>query len=231
MDPAANDIPGFLDRVELTFEEVTMLTSELPMSVTCTSKSARGLLYDAEVVHKCCIATEKESRSISSQMRGFSIMEFAQKLKASVGCEESGLTPSGLKLLWAKVCSLIWVTPKAKYLYGTFEKGLPPPKPKRVVKNASRTNDGPVVIPDISKHLEKQEDTGTVAQVNNVHRCIMREYKENGCQPILYWKIILNPESFTKSIENMSHLAFLTQDKSLRMSLGMEKGKKKHLMA
>ena len=66
-----------------------------------------------------------------------------------------------------------------------------------------------------------------MAQVNNVRRCIMREYKENGCQPILYWKIILNPESFTKSIENMSHLAFLTQDKSCRMSLG--KGNKNQL--
>ena len=76
-----------------------------------------------------------------------SLFSFVQK--ASVGCEEAGLTPDGLKVLWTKVCSLIWVTPKAKYMYGTFEKGFPPPKPKRVVKSASRANDAPLVMPDI----------------------------------------------------------------------------------
>lgn len=49
-------------------------------------------------------------------------------------------------------------------------------------------------------------------QVENLYRCLEREFKKNGKQPVNLFEFAFNPRSFAQTIENLFHLSFLVKD-------------------
>ena len=49
-------------------------------------------------------------------------------------------------------------------------------------------------------------------QVENLYKCLEREYKRNGEQPLSLFELAFNPHSFAQTIENLFHLSFLVKD-------------------
>ena len=45
-----------------------------------------------------------------------------------------------------------------------------------------------------------------------MYKCLEREYKRNGEQPLSLFELAFNPHSFAQTIENLFHLSFLVKD-------------------
>lgn len=66
----------------------------------------------------------------------------------------------------------------------------------------------------------EQQETSIEQTVEKIRKLINRTYRHNNNQPIDYFKLILNPESFGKTIENMLHVSFLAHDGVIKLTNG-----------
>ncbi|XP_074097762.1 uncharacterized protein LOC141526617 [Cotesia typhae] len=81
--------------------------------------------------------------------------------------------------------------------------------------NRTRLNDPNVTTtrPDDVIQVEGDADNdGNKPILDNLRKLIRKVYKDNGKQSIDYFKLILDPGDFGKSVENMLHVAFLAKD-------------------
>ncbi|CAG5092299.1 Similar to EID3: EP300-interacting inhibitor of differentiation 3 (Bos taurus) [Cotesia congregata] len=90
--------------------------------------------------------------------------------------------------------------------------------------NRTRLNDPNVTTtrPDNVIQVEGDADNdGNKPILDNLRKLIRKVYKDNGKQqPIDYFKLILDPGDFGKTIENMFHVAFLAKDGFIRFRTG-----------
>ncbi|XP_044590907.1 EP300-interacting inhibitor of differentiation 3 isoform X2 [Cotesia glomerata] len=89
--------------------------------------------------------------------------------------------------------------------------------------NRTRLNDPNVTTkrPDNVIQVEVDADNdGNKPILDHLRKLIRKVYKDNGKQPIDYFKLILDPGDFGKTIENMLHVAFLAKDGFIRFRTG-----------
>ena len=62
---------------------------------------------------------------------------------------------------------------------------------------------------NVRKEDMKEEEEETAKMVERVLRALRDNYKKKGKQPLDYFQFIIDPESFSKTIQNMFHVSFL----------------------
>ena len=67
--------------------------------------------------------------------------------------------------------------------------------------------------------MEKEED-GVEESVNYIKKLLNRTWKKNGNKPIFFYQLVLNPESFAISVENIFHVSFLCKDGHIELRYG-----------
>jgi hypothetical protein len=68
--------------------------------------------------------------------------------------------------------------------------------------------------------LEKQEH-GVEETVHYIMNVVTAAYRQNKNKPISCYKLVINPDSFGATIENIFHVSFLVKDGYVDFSLGM----------
>ena len=97
------------------------------------------------------------------------------------------------------------------------------PLPKKPLKERERTVVKNDPLPQIKKpetlvSLKNEEET-VEASVEKIRKLIIRYYKENQ-KPLDYFKLVLHPKDFGRTIENILHVAFLVRDGLISLSNG-----------
>ncbi|XP_074613623.1 non-structural maintenance of chromosomes element 4 homolog A-like [Acropora palmata] len=127
--------------------------------------------------------------------------------------------------LGKKACSTFRRTPSIDFMFGPLSME-PPPQRSRQVREKPKDK------PDISQkvtpsQLEKVEAEGeaTTREVERLHRILYEKtVSEEEVYPVCLFEFVINPHSFSKTVENLFHLSFLVRDGRAEISLDEENG-------
>lgn len=70
------------------------------------------------------------------------------------------------------------------------------------------------------ERIEKQED-GVEETVHYIMNVVTAAYRQNKNKPISYFELVINPDSFGATVENIFHVSFLVKDGYIDFSWGM----------
>jgi hypothetical protein len=68
--------------------------------------------------------------------------------------------------------------------------------------------------------IEKQED-GVEETVHYIMNVVSIAYRQNKNKPISYFELVINPDSFGATVENIFHVSFLVKDGYIDFFWGM----------
>ncbi|XP_050676665.1 EP300-interacting inhibitor of differentiation 3-like [Leptidea sinapis] len=91
-------------------------------------------------------------------------------------------------------------------LHGTFAPTPPEQRPRAPRRRVERQEAAALKAPENVERLEKTDEASEL--VNRVHRFITRKCREG----VSYYHLVLDPTSFTKSVENIYYVSFLVRD-------------------
>ncbi|CAH0698536.1 unnamed protein product [Spodoptera exigua] len=111
--------------------------------------------------------------------------------------------------------------PVVGHLFGTFAPTPPEQRPRAPRRQVERQQAVQLKEPEKVDRLEKQEEGS--AMVTRVNRFINKWYKQNN-RPLSYFHAVLDPTSFSRSVENIYHVSFLVRDGKVSITLDNENG-------
>ncbi|XP_022819120.1 non-structural maintenance of chromosomes element 4 homolog A [Spodoptera litura] len=106
-------------------------------------------------------------------------------------------------------------------LFGTFAPTPPEQRPRVPRRHVERQQATQLKEPEKVDRLEKQEEGS--AMVMRVHRFINKWYKQNR-RPLSYFHAVLDPTSFSRSVENIYNVSFLVRDGKVSITLDKDHG-------
>lgn len=177
---------------------------------------------------------KQKAQALNTEFVRFQPSEYADKLKAHLGPqhlesldgEQLTISKSG----WATIgreCSGYFsrFTP-LHLLYGSFDPGT-----VQLHKNIARkprdkenTSTEQATVPkQISKFGDTEKNEATTEEVERVLGCLRELYRAEGRNPICYFRLSLNPDSYGQAVENIFHLSFLVRDGLAKIYLDDDK--------
>ncbi|CAG9789695.1 unnamed protein product [Diatraea saccharalis] len=107
------------------------------------------------------------------------------------------------------------------YLFGTFAATPVEQRPRAPRKRVEKQQAAALNAPHTVDKLEKVEEGSEM--VSRVNRFILKNYR-NSERPLSYFHLVLDPDSFARTVENIYHLSFLVRDGMLAVQLDEEYG-------
>ncbi|KAM3957357.1 non-structural maintenance of chromosomes element 4 homolog A [Aphomia sociella] len=112
--------------------------------------------------------------------------------------------------------------PVAASLFGSFDPAAPELRPRVPRRRLERQKQAALKAPEQVDKLEKTEEGSEM--VSRVNRFIMKSYREGGERPLSYFHVVLDPSSFSRTVENIYHVSFLVRDGMVSVQLDEEFG-------
>lgn len=197
-------------------EEIKKVYMEETQKLFPQIQSSKALVFDSMVVRKVGFILKEKGQGMTANVINFQVEEYAQKMLQKMEVEPEGKTKrKSLVKLGKKVGVKFLRTPNLGYLYGALssqpleresvEKETRERKPR--VKQTTQLKE--TNSQNIRKEDMKEEEEETAKVVERVLRALRDNYKMKGKQPLDYFQFIIDPESFSKTIENMFYVSFL----------------------
>ncbi|KAG6464990.1 hypothetical protein O3G_MSEX014864 [Manduca sexta] len=110
--------------------------------------------------------------------------------------------------------------PTQAFLFGTFAPTPPEQHPHAPRRRVERQKAAPLKAPEKVDRLEQVEEGSEM--VTQVKRFIKNTYKNTGGEPLSYFHMVLDPDSFSRTVENIYYLSFLVKDGEVSVELDSE---------
>ncbi|CAH0403892.1 unnamed protein product [Chilo suppressalis] len=111
--------------------------------------------------------------------------------------------------------------PPSWYMFGTFAPTPPEQRVRAPRARAERQQAAALKAPDNVDKLEKVEEGSEM--VTRVNRFIQKSYRTS-TKPLSYFHLVLDPDSFARTVENIYNVSFLVRDGMLAVQLDEEFG-------
>jgi len=119
--------------------------------------------------------------------------------------------------IW-KTISIPRQIPSYAYLFGAFLPGPPIEKVRKPRKTIEKQKTHSKKEPENITLIEKVEEGSEM--VNKTNKFLNRYFKNNQCKPISFFHLVLDPNDFGHTIENIYHVSFLIRDGLAAITIG-----------
>eukprot|EP01125_Pyxidicula_operculata_P006881 TRINITY_DN2359_c0_g2_i1.p1 TRINITY_DN2359_c0_g2~~TRINITY_DN2359_c0_g2_i1.p1 ORF type:complete len:284 (-),score=55.02 TRINITY_DN2359_c0_g2_i1:103-954(-) len=167
-------------------------------------KGTREASLDSEFLSITSRYSAEKVNKLSGDSLGLDVNLYSKMLLQKVAVQNGEENEIHLSNIYSMVDKYLKPTIGPPFMYGPLDKL---PKQKKVSQKQRITKEK-AAPKTVAKELEPQQDTEieTSKQVMYVHERLEDNGKEN------LWKFIVDPNSFSKSVENLFHFAFLVKD-------------------
>lgn len=163
------------------------------------------MISSSKVLKTCTI-------SLTKKMNDYDCTDFAQKLVKYVQkMSDNSELPLDWSLLEPQVTKLFKRVPNCSTLLGTLEplekKTIVRKKPEqRVAQQAA------MVVPNkVVQAVNTKDEDSVERTVRKIRKLIVTYYKETQ-KPLDFFKLILHPQDFGRTVRNMLYISFLVKD-------------------
>lgn len=109
--------------------------------------------------------------------------------------------------------------PSFHYMNGAFHVEPPPPKPRIERQLKASTKEVKRIMPTQLKKLEGSHQEATEKEVERILGYLRSYHSDDPTSPISYYEFVIDPNSFSRTVENIFHTSFLIRDGLARMYL------------
>ncbi|CAK1587771.1 unnamed protein product [Parnassius mnemosyne] len=109
--------------------------------------------------------------------------------------------------------------PAVSSLFGTFAATPPEQRPRKPRRRVEKQQTAALKAPERVDKLEKTEEGSEM--VSRVYRLLTKACR-NG--PVSYFRLVLDPDSFARTVENIYYVSFLVRDGMVAIDLDEERG-------
>ncbi|XP_019721608.1 non-structural maintenance of chromosomes element 4 homolog A [Hippocampus comes] len=113
--------------------------------------------------------------------------------------------------------------PTFRYMLGSFHAEPPPPKQRIERQKRPPGKEAKRIMPTQLKKMEEAEQEATEKEVERILACLKRYHQDDPSSPIPYYEFVIDPDSFSRTIENMFHTSFLIRDGLAQICLDQDK--------
>ncbi|XP_074532039.1 non-structural maintenance of chromosomes element 4 homolog A [Halichoeres trimaculatus] len=200
-------------------------------------KQAREAALDAQLlVVATDLGKEKASR-LFSEGTAFDPTAYSEHLLSFMGLNRledgdeeqqnggvDGYLPQDAWLRLARRAESCFRTaPSFHFMRGSFHAEPPPPKQRIERQRKAPTKEAKRIMPTELKKMEDSHQDATVREVERILGYLRRYHQMDPTTPILYYEFVIDPNSFSRTVENIFHTSFLIRDGLARMYLDESK--------
>ncbi|XP_034465694.1 non-structural maintenance of chromosomes element 4 homolog A [Hippoglossus hippoglossus] len=218
LNPSNNKLTEVLEEANKLFEDV---------------RQAREAALDSQLLVMATDLGKEKASQMFSEGTAFDPTAFAEHLLSFMGLnrledgedEQNGGTVEGYlpQDAWHRVARraecCVRTAPSFHYMMGSFHAEPPPPKQKIVRQTKATTKDTQRIMPTQLKKMEESHQEATEKEVERILGYLKSYYKDDPTSPISFYEFVIDPNSFSRTVENIFHTSFLIRDGLAQMHL------------
>lgn len=221
LSPSNNKLTEVLEEANKLFKDV---------------RQAREAALDAQLLVVATDLGKEKASQLFAEGSSFDPTAFAEHLLSFMGLnrlengedeeqsEGDGYLPNDA---WERVARradcCFRTAPTFHYMMGSFHAEPPPPK-QRIERQRKATNkEAKRIMPTQLKKMEESHQEATEKEVERIFGWLKTYYQDDPSTPISYYEFVIDPNSFSRTVENMFHMSFLIRDGLARMYLDDDK--------
>ncbi|XP_035185302.1 non-structural maintenance of chromosomes element 4 homolog A [Oxyura jamaicensis] len=218
------------NRLTEALEEANKLFS----GVSC----AREAALDAQFLVLASNLGKEKANELRSEMTTFDSLTFAEDLLTFMGINRievdgndsdtenisAGYLPSNA---WHKLGEeaekYFRRAPSFHYMLGSFKSD--PPVPRQRIERQKKAAGGELkrAMPAQLKKMEESHQEATEKEVERILGLLQTHFKNDPCTPIFFFDLVIDPNSFARTVENIFHVSFIIRDGLARLKLDDDK--------
>uniref|UniRef100_A0A672R7F7 Non-structural maintenance of chromosomes element 4 n=1 Tax=Sinocyclocheilus grahami TaxID=75366 RepID=A0A672R7F7_SINGR len=206
LNPANNKLTDVLEEANKLFANV---------------RQAREAALDAQLLVLATDLGKEKASQLHAEGSAFDPSAFAEHLLSFMGLnrleDESGqdgnlegYLPQGAWQRLAKRSEYCFKTaPSFHYMLGSFLAEPPPPRQRVERQRKAPSKEAKQVMPTQLKKMEESHQEATEKEVERILGCLQSYFADDSEEPISYYEFVIDPNSFSRTVENIFHMSFL----------------------
>ncbi|XP_040034301.2 non-structural maintenance of chromosomes element 4 homolog A [Gasterosteus aculeatus] len=201
-------------------------------------RQAREAALDAQLLVVATDLGKEKASQLFSEGTAFDSAAFAEHLLSFMGLnrledgeddQQNGGAVDGYlpQDAWHRVArraeSCVRAAPSFHYMMGSFHAEPPPPKQRLERQKKASTKEAKRIMPTQLKRMEGSHQEATEKEVERILGYLKSYFQDDPTSPILYYEFVIDPKSFSRTVENIFHTSFLIRDGLARMYLDNSK--------
>lgn len=221
--PSNNKLTEVLEEANKLFKDVTQ---------------TREAALDAQLLVVATDLGKEKASQLFSEGNSFDPSVFAEHLLSFMGLnrledgeeeEQNGVAADGYlpQDAWhglarrAECC--FRTAPTFHYMMGSFYAEPPPPKQRVERQRKAPSKEAKRIMPTQLKKMDDSHQEATEREVERILGYLKSYYQDDPNSPISYFEFVIDPKSFSRTVENIFHMSFLIRDGFARMYLDSDK--------
>lgn len=222
LSPSNNKLTEVLEEANRLFKDV---------------RQAREAALDAQLLVVATDLGKEKASQLFSEGSAFDPTAFAEHLLSFMGLNRlededeepvnggagEGYLPRDAWHRLAKRAEPCFRTsPSFHYMMGSFYAEPPPPKQRIERQRKAPSKEAKRMMPTQLKKMEESHQEATEKEVERILG-YLKSYYQDDPSPISYYEFVIDPNSFSRTVENIFHTSFLIRDGLARLRLDDDK--------
>ncbi|NXX22306.1 NSE4A protein, partial [Podargus strigoides] len=199
---------------------------------------AREAALDAQFLVLASNLGKEKASELHSEMTAFDSLMFAEDLLTFMGLnrievEENGSDSEGISSgylpsnAWHKLGEetekYFRRAPSFHYMLGSFKSC--PPVPRQRIERQKKATGGEAkrAMPAQLKKMEESQQEATEKEIERILGLLQTHFKNDPDTPISFFDLVIDPNSFARTVENIFHVSFIIRDGLARLKLDDDK--------